>query len=79
MIEAHIFLGYSLGLIAFVTLAWMLYYSIPRFIKENHDWDIEIRAGTVIALALIVVLEVFIVLLLTGHVVLPEKREMLNG
>ena len=75
MIEAHIFLAYSLGLIIFVTLAWMLYYSIPIFIKENHDWDIEIRAGTVIALALIVVLEVFIGLLLTGQIILPEKIE----
>ena len=36
----------------------MLYYSIPRFIKENHDWDIEIRAGTVM---LAVVLEVSLV------------------
>ena len=79
MIEAHIFLAYSLGLIIFVTFAWMLYYITMQFLKDGRYWDIEIRAGTVIILALIVVLEVFIVLLLTGHVVLPEKIEMRNG
>ena len=73
MIEAHIFLAYSLGLIIFVTFAWMLYYITMRFLKENKDWLIEERAGAVIILALIAVLEALIGLALTGQLILPEK------
>ena len=73
MIEAHIFLAYSLGLIIFVTFAWMLYYITMRFLKENKDWLIEERAGAVIILALLAVLDVLIGLALTGQLILPEK------
>ena len=73
MIEAHIFLAYSLGLIIFVTFAWMLYYITMKFLKENRHWDIEVRAGAVVILALIAVLEALIGLALTGQLILPEK------
>ena len=75
MIEAKIFLGYSIGLIAVGVLTWMLYYSIPRLLKENSKWDIETRAGCVVVLALITVLDIMIVLMLTGQIILPEKLE----
>ena len=75
MIEAHIFLAYSLGLIIFVTFAWMLYYITMRFLKENKDWLIEERAGAVIILALLAVLDALIGLALTGQLILPEKLE----